>query len=109
MSDTTTRIVIESAHFDQASVRKTGKRLGLRTDALNVFEKNISLHLQPYGLSLIISELQKVFPDIQLESFSDIHTHLPETIYISENIDYIRNLIGAHYPENEIYDILLRL
>jgi len=109
VSDTTTRIVIESAHFDQASVRKTGKRLGLRTDALNVFEKNISFHLQPHGLSLIISELQKVFSNIQLESFSDLHTYLPETVYVPDNIDYIRNLIGAHYPENEIYDILLRL
>ena len=109
VSEATTRIAIESAHFDQAVVRKTWKRLGLRTDALNIFEKNISLHLQPYWVSLILEELQKELSGIKIEVYSDVHTFLPETIYIPENIEYIRNLIGAEYSENEIFSILERL
>ncbi|MCH8518656.1 phenylalanine--tRNA ligase subunit beta [Candidatus Gracilibacteria bacterium] len=109
VNEETTRIIIESAHFDQSVVRKTGKRLGIRTDALNIFEKNISLHLQPHGLSLIVSELQKLFPDMKLEAISDVHTHLPETVYIPENIPYISSLIGATYSDGEVYSILERL
>jgi phenylalanyl-tRNA synthetase beta subunit len=41
VSDATKNIIIEAAHFDQAVVRQTGKRLGIRTDSLNVFEKDI--------------------------------------------------------------------
>ena len=109
VSNTTTRIAIESAHFDQAVVRKTWKRLGLRTDALNIFEKNISLHLQSYWVSLITQELRTVFLDMHIETYSDVHNSLPETVYIPENLDYIRNLIWAQYPDSEIFSILERL
>ncbi len=109
VTDATTRIVIESAHFNQAVVRKTGKRLGLRTDALNIFEKNISLHLQPYGLSLIVSELKKIFSEIQIERLSDTHLHLPEVRHIPQNHEYIRKIIWAEYNDLEMESIFLRL
>ena len=109
VSDKTTRIAIESAHFDHSIIRKTGKRLGIRTDALNVFEKNISLHLQPLSIWLIVSELQKIFPDLKIESYCDICLNTPQTIYIPENITYIQNLIGVKYSHDIAYNILKRL
>ncbi|GGJ06309.1 phenylalanine--tRNA ligase beta subunit [Alicyclobacillus cellulosilyticus] len=41
VSAATTRIVLESAAFDAASVRRTGQRLGLRSEAQQRFEKGI--------------------------------------------------------------------
>ncbi|MDR2411734.1 MAG: hypothetical protein LBD88_04130 [Candidatus Peribacteria bacterium] len=41
-------MLIESAHFNQAILRMTGKRLGIRTDSLNLFEKDIVEELQIY-------------------------------------------------------------
>jgi phenylalanyl-tRNA synthetase beta chain len=35
----TTRVLLESAHFDRAAVRRTSKRLGLHTDASHRFER----------------------------------------------------------------------
>ncbi len=39
VSETTTRIFLESAHFNAESIRKSSMRHGLRTDAAKVFEK----------------------------------------------------------------------
>jgi phenylalanyl-tRNA synthetase beta chain len=35
----TTRVLIESAHFEPAAIRRTGRRLGLHTDASHRFER----------------------------------------------------------------------
>jgi hypothetical protein len=45
----------------------TGKRLGIRTDALNVFEKDIVPDLASYATAFIINELQKEFPNLKIE------------------------------------------
>ena len=37
----TTNVLIESAHFDPVSIRKTAKRLGLATDASHRFERGV--------------------------------------------------------------------
>ncbi len=41
IEETTARVLIESAYFDPASIRKTAKKLGLATDASHRFERGI--------------------------------------------------------------------
>ncbi len=109
VSDSTTNIIIESACFDQAIVRKTGKRLGLRTDALNIFEKELVPELSHIGASLIITELEKHFKALKEEKMSDIiHEHREQT-RIPYMPKYIRNLIGKDYEETTVLDILHRI
>ncbi len=41
ITQSTTNVLIESAHFDPVSIRKTAKRLGLSTDASHRFERGV--------------------------------------------------------------------
>lgn len=41
IEDSTTRVLIESAYFDPASIRKTARTLGLGTDASHRFERGV--------------------------------------------------------------------
>lgn len=109
VSDTTTNIVIESAWFDQAVVRKTGKRLGLRTDALNVFEKDLVSSIRDTGPSLITKELQLHLPEAKLEAFTDVYPEPEGQKHIEYNHEYICNLIGKDYDKEEILSILDRV
>lgn len=43
ITDATNRILVESAHFDSVSIRHTSRRLGLRSEASNRFEKGINI------------------------------------------------------------------
>lgn len=106
VSDTTTNIIIESACFDQAIIRKTGKRLGLRTDALNVFEKELVHELSHIWASLIIKELEEHFDNIKLESMSDIIHEYREQTTIPYTLEYIQKLIGKDYSEESVLEIL---
>ena len=109
VSDTTRNIIIESAWFDQAVVRKTGKRLGLRTDALNVFEKDLVSSIRDTGPSLITKELQIHLPDATLEAFTDIYPEPVWQTHIEYNHEYLCSLIGKEYSREEVLNILDRV
>lgn len=109
VDENTKNIIIESAHFDQAVIRKTGRLLWIRTDALNVFEKNIPLDLQEKGLALIVSILEEEFWEIKLNSFDDVYKNKQETRKVPLDIEFINNLIWKKYDENYVLKILKKL
>lgn len=109
VSDDTKNIIIEAAHFDQAILRKTWKKLGIRTDALNVFEKDIVLEMPSRWLSLIVSELEKNLDNIEITNFSDIYNYKQEEVSINFDLDFINNLIGKKYSREEALNILSNL
>lgn len=109
VSDTTKNIIIESANFDQATIRKTWKRLWVRTDSLNVFEKDIVNGTQQAWLSLIVSELQKNLKDVKLVSFSDIYPNKQKEVFIDFDLNFINKIVGTNYSEKEALKILENL
>ena len=109
VSDTTTSIAIEAAWFDQAVVRQTGKRLGLRTDALNVFEKDLTTNMQDRGTVLILDELRKVFPNLEITKVSDIYPNPSSEITIPFDLERINALIGANYSRENTLSRLAQL
>jgi phenylalanyl-tRNA synthetase beta chain len=58
-SATTSRVLLESANFAPASVRRTATRLGLRTDAAQRFEKNLPPALARQGAARILHLLSQ--------------------------------------------------
>lgn len=106
VSDETKNIVIESAWFDQAVVRQTGKKLGLRTDALNVFEKDLVCSIRDTGPSLIIKELEEHFDDMKLEAFTDVYPEPKYQTTIEFDLDHICALIGKDYSRDKALAIL---
>lgn len=90
-------------------VRKTGKNHGLRTDALNIFEKDIVCTMQNKGQSLIITELKKLFPNLTIEAVSDVYPHPEENSDVPYDLDFTRKLIGKNYEKSEVLHILENL
>lgn len=106
VTDETKNIIVEWAHFDQAIIRKTGKNLWVRTDSLNVFEKDIVLEMPSRWVNLIASELVKILKDVKITAYSDIYPNKQETITIPFDLNFINNLIGKKYSEKEVLNIL---
>lgn len=106
VSDRTTNIIIESAWFEQWIIRHTGKRLWVRTDALNVFEKDLVPALSHIGVSLIMKELEKNFHTMQAEAISDIYPEPTNLTKIKFLPEYICNFIWRNYTTQEMLIIL---
>lgn len=106
VSETTKNIVIESAQFPGEILRHTGRRLGIRTDALNIFEKNIPTELQSKGATLIYQTLKEIFPDLTADAYGDSYETKQEVVTIPYDKAFINRLIGAEYSDDKIVSIL---
>ncbi len=109
VSDTTKNILIETAHFDQAILRMTGKRLGIRTDSLNIFEKDILPETAQRATALIVKELQKNHPNLECTSYFDSYPKKQEKILQEYDLAFYNKLIGANYESSYVEKILQHL
>ena len=91
----TVRIVLESANFQAAGIRKTSTRLKLRTDASMRFEKSQDPANTVRALARAVSLLQQVCPGIRVKGgLSDVHAEFrhPEPIVLP--LDWLGRKLG---------------
>ncbi len=107
ISKTTTRIVLESANFNAASVRKTSSRLHLRTDASMRFEKAQDPVNTLRGLERALELLEQVSPGIKLvgglaDSYRPFLTPPPVLL----PVDWLDRKLGRAISPTEVRSIL---
>jgi phenylalanyl-tRNA synthetase beta chain len=107
ISETTTRIVLESACFDAISVRKTSSKLKLRTDASMRFEKSQDPMNTVRGLRHALKLLEEVSPGIRLVGgVADAWRRAPEPPPIELPLDWVDRKLGKAIPAAEVRAIL---
>jgi phenylalanyl-tRNA synthetase beta chain len=107
ISDSTTRIVLESANFNASNVRKTSSKLKLRTDASMRFEKSQDPFNTVRGLKRALELLEEVSPGIKLVGgVADVwhRAHVPEPIVLP--LDWLDRKLGVAVPVPEVIRIL---
>ena len=107
ISATTTSIVLESANFNAASVRKTSAALKLRTDASMRFEKSQDPHNTVRALARAIDLLPLISPGIRLVGgLADrlAKLHHPERVPL--DLDWLARKLGCVLEPGEVKRIL---
>jgi phenylalanyl-tRNA synthetase beta chain len=103
----TKRIVLESANFQAASVRKTSVGLKLRTDASMRFEKAQDPVNTVRGLARAIELLEEVSPGIRLVGgLADRHASFKTPAPIELTVDWLRRKLGRAIDAAEVRSIL---
>jgi phenylalanyl-tRNA synthetase beta chain len=107
ISNSTTRIVLESANFNASSVRKTSAKLKLRTDASMRFEKAQDPVNTIRGLERAFALLQEVSPGIRLVGgLADNHRPMPVPAPVVLPLDWLDRKLGRAVPEEQVRSIL---
>jgi phenylalanyl-tRNA synthetase beta chain len=110
ISNSTTRIVLESANFNASSVRKTSSRLKLRTDASIRFEKAQDPVNTVRGLERAFALLQEVSPGIRLVGgLADNYRPQPVQAPVVLPLDWLDRKLGRAIPAEEVRRILASL
>lgn len=109
VTDQTTTILLESAFFDPAIIRRTSRRLGLRSEASNRFEKGVDPERIIPALSRAVQLLQEiaggqVASEIYVEEIGDI-----EDVLINLRQERLCNLLGIQIDPQEVIHIFNRL
>lgn len=104
VSEDTTKILLEAAHFAPERIRKTRTRLGLKTDASDRFEKGLSPELAEKGMAQAVGIVQLMGGKVA--AMQDVYPvkAKPQSIYLA--LECVKNILGVEVPEKAIKNIL---
>lgn len=109
VSEGTKSVLLEAAVFDSASVRRTSRRLGLRSEASGRYEKGINPARTEMAVNRICQLLIEQNACTVAPGMLDVYPIKSEPQIIKTTIDEINNYIGTRLSKNEMIDILKRL
>jgi phenylalanyl-tRNA synthetase beta chain len=111
VSDTTSKITLESANFYSSRIRKTSSRLNLRTDASQRFEKSQPHSNTVLAIKRFVCLAKSIKSDVKIISglFDDKDKSLTETHDIIVDKTYMLDKIGENLSFELVKDILTSL
>lgn len=109
IEESTTSILLESACFLPATVRKTSKRLGLHTESSHRFERGIDIGGVTRALDRAAALIVELAGGSMAQGCLDVYPgkNMPSAIRFRP--ERANSLIGIALPQEEIVDILRRL
>ena len=110
IKDGTTSVLIESACFDGAKVRKTAVALGLRTEASARYEKMLDPELTLTALKRFVYIVKEYDKEANITSdITDVYNYQYPAKTIEITKDYIDNFVGMEIEKTQILEILKAL
>ncbi len=110
ISDRTTRVVLESANFQAASVRRTSTAIKLRTDASMRFEKAQDPVNTVRGIARAIELLKEISPGIRTSGgVADEKRDIAAPRPIELPLAWLDRKLGREVEPREVHQILERL
>lgn len=105
VTNQTETIILESANFNAANIRKSRVRLGLRTEASDRFEKDIDPNLAEKAMTRVVEILEKIAGG-KLADVMDVYPKPIKPWEIKLNLNYVDKLLGENVPAKNIIGIL---
>lgn len=109
VSATTSRCLLEAAHFSNTSVRRTRKQLNLFTEASYRFER----HVDPEGVVAALNRFAELYfkatKHIATPGIVDLYPQKPQQKPVTVDLARANELLGMDVPAAEAELILIRL
>lgn len=105
----TKTIVFESAVFYGGAIRKTAKKVGLRTESSSRFEKGLSSENALRTINRAIELVELIGAGEAVEAKIDVYPTKQKTNKIKLDVKRINNLLGTNISKREMIDILEKL
>ncbi len=105
----TKNLFLESAKFKRDNIRRTGRTLGIRTEASGRFEKGVDIVNVSYAMDRALSLICDLDAGDIVEGVIDCNEGLPENRIIKTSGKAICDLLGVSIPTDRMVEILSSL
>lgn len=109
ITNDTQTLVLESAVFYGGNIRKTAKKVGLRTEASSRYEKGLS----PENSERVVNRAVQLIEELQIgtavDGIIDIYPNKQKVNTIKLDVNRINNLLGTNVTREEMINILTKL
>jgi phenylalanyl-tRNA synthetase beta chain len=106
IDENTKTIILESANFDPASIRRTSRRLNLKTDASWRFEHNLDPNLSEIAIDRVASLIQEMAGGIIAGGRVDVYPKKTSPKILKFDLNSANSLLGADISEAKMISIL---
>lgn len=109
ISETTTKIIIESANFHPTKVRRTSTKYDIRSDSSKRFENEITPELAIHGMNNVSGLIKEEIPDVKFGPIVDNYPNkVKQTVFDFDPV-YLRERLGIEIPQEKVREILKSL
>ncbi|MBW7989596.1 MAG: phenylalanine--tRNA ligase subunit beta [Planctomycetes bacterium] len=109
VSETTTTILLEDAHFDPVSVRTTSRSLTLPSEAAFRFERNVDIEMVDWASKRTAQLITQLAGGKAAKGVVDIYPKRPEKKEVTLRLSRLNKLLGIEIPCEEVLRILSAL
>ena len=109
IEENTQTVVFESAVFNGGSVRKTAKKVGLRTESSSRYEKGLSPENAERAINRAVELVELLKAGETVEGKIDVYPTKQKINKIKLDADRINSLLGTDISKQEMIDILTKL
>lgn len=109
VTDTTTRVFLESAYFNPVSVRKTSKRHGIKTDASFRYERGCDPDITVYAIKRAAELIQDLADANVISDIIDCYPKKIEPVQVTLSYDEVNRVAGKVIEKQVVSSILLSL
>jgi phenylalanyl-tRNA synthetase beta chain len=109
VTESTTKIFLESAYFHPVWIRKTARRYGLNTDASFRFERGVDPNNTLYVLKRAAMMVKELAGGIISSDIVDIYPKPLDNFKVSLSLNKINRLIGKEIESEKVKSILSAL
>ena len=109
ITDKTVNVLLEGASFNKENIRKTSRRLNLRSEASSRFEKGIDVNLAKIAVDRVCELAEKMGIAEVVDGNKDVGNFDRKEKEIKLRKEKVNNLIGVDFTMDEISNILNRL
>ncbi len=103
----TTSLLLESANFNGTTIRKTARRLNLRSDASARFEKSLDPAHTSLSIQRFIKLAQPMYPKLTLSSrLSDGYPKKQDDVFVDVDPKHVARIIGRDVSRDEASKVL---
>lgn len=109
IEETTTTVVFESAVFNGGSVRKTAKKVGLRTEASSRYEKGLPQENAERAINRAVELVELIGAGNAIEGKIDVYPTKQEFNKVEFNPEKINRLLGTNISREDMVKTLEKL
>jgi phenylalanyl-tRNA synthetase beta chain len=109
ISDATTNILLESAYFDPASIRRTSKYLGLSTEASYRFERGTDINVTVYAANRAAQMIQELSGAELLKGELDAYPQKRKPVTVKARVSRINSIIGINLTKAHVIALLKKI
>ncbi len=109
VDEKSTHIIIESASFDGASIRRTSNRLGLASESSSRFVKGTNHFQANYVIDMASALIKDYCEGKEFSNQVDYQVEEEKQKVINTSVNKINGRLGTSFSNEEVKDVLTRL